>query len=510
MHTHSRLGILGLSLAGAATACGGCSGESMNPIASAAASVAVTPAATTLRTGGSQQFTAQVRDGAGAIVEGAPVTWRSLDGAIAGVGASGMAAAISVGEARVVASVGDFADTAIVTVTAAPPPPSGSVDPTLLPSAVAQRPVAGSYGRTLAAGQTYVDPNSQVTVLKLTSATVPAANGGMYHGYSEGGPNISLPWTGTDGQTYYTLKVADWLVDLRYATLTPTNWRPLDADGEIGLAFSMNPLTPRIAYVINGRQVNRYNTATNRIENTGSWPWVITTAGEYPGWLQTQVNDTWLVAMHNSNYTLLAFRPADGAQRSVTRAAAGVVTDEPHLDREHPVVYITGDAPPEQKIWNLADGSFTIPRDPAGINEDSHTATLRGKALAVSWRGDAIVETDWQGNVRRAVTPSPTDWSGDYHLAGQWVFGNPQEYIAVDQWEDDGASYVIRRGMIGLASVATGDVRLLVAHDGVGTGYNTGGQVHPTLAPDGRLLMWVTNMNGSGRYDTFVARIPTR
>ena len=222
------------------------------------------------------------------------------------------------------------------------------------------------------------------------------------------------------------------------------------------------------------------------------------------------MNDTWLVAMHNSNYTLLAFRPADGAQRSVTRAAAGVVTDEPHLDREHPVVYITGDAPPEQKIWNLADGSFTIPRDPAGINEDSHTATLRGKALAVSWRGDAIVETDWQGNVRRAVTPSPTDWSGDYHLAGQWVFGNPQEYIAVDQWEDDGASYVIRRGMIGLASVATGDVRLLVAHDGVGTGYNTGGQVHPTLAPDGRLLMWVTNMNGSGRYDTFVARIPTR
>jgi WD40-like Beta Propeller Repeat len=89
------------------------------------------------------------------------------------------------------------------------------------------------------------------------------------------------------------------------------------------------------------------------------------------------------------------------------------------------------------------------------------------------------------------------------------VFGNPSEYIAVDQWQDDGV-YPIRRGMIGVASVATGDVRLLVAHDGVGTGYNTGGQVHPTLSPDGKFLMWVSNMNGSSRFDTFLARIPTR
>ena len=51
---------------------------------------------------------------------------------------------------------------------------------------------------------------------------------------------------------------------------------------------------------------------------------------------------------------------------------------------------------------------------------------------------------------------------------------------------------------------------LLFPSDAVGTGYNTGGQPHPTLAPDGKLLMWTSNMGGSGRYDTFIARVPTR
>src|SRR5690349_19258666 len=52
-------------------------------------------------------------------------------------------------------------------------------DPTRLPRATGQRPVAGTYGRSLAAGHTYVDPNSGVTVLKLTDASTPENNAGM-------------------------------------------------------------------------------------------------------------------------------------------------------------------------------------------------------------------------------------------------------------------------------------------------------------------------------------------
>ena len=37
-----------------------------------------------------------------------------------------------------------------------------------------------------------------------------------------------------------------------------------------------------------------------------------------------------------------------------------------------------------------------------------------------------------------------------------------------------------------------------------------GGMPFPTLAPDGKLLMFISNQNNSGRHDTFVARIPVR
>ncbi|HXO86188.1 MAG TPA: hypothetical protein VN803_11765, partial [Gemmatimonadales bacterium] len=106
--------------------------------------------------------------------------------------------------------------------------PGDTADPTKLPAATGQHPAAGNYGRALSAGQTYVDPNSNVTVLKLTDASTPEANGGMYHGYSEGGPTISQPWTGTDSETYYTAKVSNWLVDIKISTLTPSNWRQVN------------------------------------------------------------------------------------------------------------------------------------------------------------------------------------------------------------------------------------------------------------------------------------------
>ena len=387
-------------------------------------------------------------------------------------------------------------------------PTAGVADPTLLPRATGQQPVAGSYGRWLAAGRTYVDPNSGVTVLKLTDASTPLYNDGMYHGYSEGGPNISQPWSGPDGTICYTLKVGPWLVDLDYASFAPRNWRPVSYWGEIGFAFSLHPATPQIAYLVNGRQVDRYNTATNTLENTGHWPWLISATGDYPQWLQTQLNDRWLVAMLQSTTTIVAFRPADGVQRSLSAGQAGVKIDEPHLDREFPVVYIAGDAAIKNPMLNLETGHLLTPADPHGIGQDSHAAPLRGKLVAQGhWQANAIVATDIAGKVWPAVTPTPTDVNGDYHMAGQWVFDNPSEYFIVDQWARPGKN-AIYLGMIGFVSLG-GDVRLLAAHDATGRQY-AGGQPHPTLAPDGKLVMWTSNMQGSGRYDTFVAKVPVR
>jgi len=390
-----------------------------------------------------------------------------------------------------------------------PLPPGATVDPTLLPAATGQRPVAGTYGRNLAAGQTYTDPLTGVLVLKLTSSSVPNANSGVYHGYSEGGPFISQAWAGTDGHTYYTAYLSNgWLVDIRYDTFATSNWRTVPVNGEINFAFSLSPATPRIGYFVdddNSKTLHRYNTATNRIEDTGIFPYTTSAAGSSLSWLQVNLNDGWLVGMLNSNSTIVGVRVADGLARVIPRGTNDV--DEPHIDREFPFVYIsTNNA--QNIVVNLETGAVVAETDPSGVDAADHEAPLRGKVVALNWEANGVVSNDRQGNVRVEVTPSPTDWSGDWHMAGQWVFNNPSQYFLLDQWQGTG-NYPIYRGMIGMVSIG-GDVRILAAHNATGTGYDTGGQPHPTFAPDGKLVMWTSNMNGSARSDVFVARVPAR
>ncbi len=192
----------------------------------------------------------------------------------------------------------------------------------------------------------------------------------------------------------------------------------------------------------------------------------------------------------------------------ITEAGAGVSIDEPHIDREFPYLYLSTNSGVENKIVNLNTGAYTDPDNSEGINGDDHAAPLRGKIVALVYYIPGIVAVDYQGNVWAAVPTPPSDWSGDWHMAGQWVFNNPHEYFVIDQWADVG-DYPVYRGMMGFVSMS-GDVRLIGATDATGTSYIDGGQPHPTLAPDGKLVMWVTNMNGSGRFDTFIARIPAK
>ena len=113
---------------------------------------------------------------------------------------------------------------------------------------------------------------------------------------------------------------------------------------------------------------------------------------------------------------------------------------------------------------NLETGAVVPETDPQGIDVADHEAPLRGKVVAVQWTVNGIISTSRTGNVKVEVTPSPTDWSGDWHMAGQWVWNNPSQYFVMDQWASTG-NYPIYRGMIGFVSIA-GDVRILVAHDG--------------------------------------------
>jgi hypothetical protein len=396
-------------------------------------------------------------------------------------------------------------------------PPGAIVDPTLLPTATGQHPGAGTYGRSLSAGQTYVDPVSGVLVLKLTDASTPVSNGGVYAGYSEGGPNISQPWVGGDGHTYYTVNLTGGaagigasLVDIRYDTFTPSNWRVSPTIGrETAYAFSLNPATPQIFYYCkqSDGKVHRYNTATNANADTGVFPW-LPTANDGSGsftWLQVNLNDTWIVGMYNSTRTTVGKRLSDGLETTMPSAPHSV--DEPHIDREYPIVYLaTTDI--ENWVINLETGATVTETDPSVIDQQSHGAVLRGLHVASNWWVDGVVSIDRFGVVSTQITPMPSDPLGNFHFAGQWVFNNPNNWFTMDQWQRNGARKIYL-GMMGFVNLA-GDVRILAAHDAIGGAYGTGGQPHPTLSPDGRLVMWTSNMNGSGRFDVFVARVPTR
>jgi len=86
------------------------------------ASVSVAPATATLVVGGAQPFTATLRDAAGAVLTGRPVTWSSSAPAVATVGGTGVVTAVAVGSATVTATVEGRSATAAITVTAAAAP----------------------------------------------------------------------------------------------------------------------------------------------------------------------------------------------------------------------------------------------------------------------------------------------------------------------------------------------------------------------------------------------------
>jgi hypothetical protein len=393
----------------------------------------------------------------------------------------------------------------------------GTADPTQLPEARGQTPpVTSTYGRTLTAGQTYQDPLTGVTVLKVTDLITPYPNPGMDKGYSEGGPIISQPWMGADGETYYTLQVAQNLVDLRYSTLELLNWRTVLYTAEIGLAFSLNPATPRIAYLTNdGRTVSRYNTATNTTENTpGTWPWIPTSEGEFLTWLQTNLNDSWLVAMFNSNNTVVAYRPSDRLQQDFTQLETALDIDEPHIDRELGKVYLaTNNDDRQNVVGDLLTGTWMVPNNSA-FQSDDHEAPLRGMVTGLS---NFVRHSNFYYDVRADTTVEYADASqviglpGDWHMAGQWVFGNgtgPAQWFIIDSYGTPDPTAAIQSGLIGIVRPSPFSARLVAVHDSRGITYE--GQPQSTFAPDGKLVMWTSDMGGQPRTDVFVAKLPVR
>lgn len=105
-------------------ACGddnGGTGPDPDPEAPVATSLSITPAGASLDAiGDTVCLDAEVRDEKGDVMVSVAVSWSTLDPAVATVDNDGLVTAAAVGTARIAASAGELADTAVVSVERAP------------------------------------------------------------------------------------------------------------------------------------------------------------------------------------------------------------------------------------------------------------------------------------------------------------------------------------------------------------------------------------------------------
>lgn len=330
-----------------------------------------------------------------------------------------------------------------------PAAPSGTTDPTQLPVASGQLPDFAAYtGRGLAANATYTDPVTGVTVLKLTSSTVPVANTSITHDYSSINA-ISHPWT-SGSDTFVTAHInalsqgsGRYLVDINLTTPGYTNYRAAPGAGtrDMQFVFSQNPATPRIAYYIkntaNGwRSIARYDTSTNTDAPSGNFPKEFGGGGpatEDLQWLQQDKNDQWFACMGRASGFVIAWDATNNVTRSRTQAQiatlyspSSAAIDEPHIDLDGVYCYIAAPKAGVNNLvqWDLGADSITD----TGIVY-SHLAGYRSLAVYGNGSNRQARRVPSSGAVTEYLdNDSCTD--GDQHRSLNWI----QSGTATDNW----------------------------------------------------------------------------
>jgi len=479
------------------------------------ASVTITPATATIQTGQTVQLTATPKDANGNPLTGRTVTWASSAASVASVNATGLVTGIVVGMATITATSEGQNGTAAITVTA--PASGGTPDPTvLLVATTAQVPLTTAYDAlrvpALAAGGWYLDPTTGVKIYKLTSGTFPTSSPNWGHDYSEGGDEVSLPYNGNTRAVLVRQNGgAWWLVDF-----TPGggvgNGRQLAGRlapcFDQSFSFSNNPATPYYAYVSDCSAIIRFDIRTMTEAPGNGWPISESNAC----WLQQSENDglfTWLRGQ--SGPTVAAFEPATNTLKTYTNSGV----NEPRIDRAGRYIGLSMNSPPEALfVWDFTTNNiiWQTSGDP-GI-PFSHNASLRRRWLVVDWNSSsphqyAMFTPDVPNSGQYIGGPANAN---DFYGNGNWI-QHPADLN--DQWavfstmeglQSSGSGWLAPGGMVLITP--NGQRRLLGHPYNTGTNYTFYSFVR--FAPDGRYVLFTSDMDGSGRNDVFLAELPIR
>lgn len=405
-----------------------------------------------------------------------------------------------------------------------------TANPAALPTATAaQTPPTTAYnalnvpGR--AAGSTYTEPTSGVTVYKITSSSFPVASvAGFHHDYADGGHEVSLPHTGTTR----TILVRDrstllwWLIDFTPGTgvsnarQLPSNLAP---PRDQSFTFSNNPATPFYAWVVTVdaptqlATIRRFNFVTMTEAPGGGWPRqdAIASSGEWPIWLQQTENDAFFCWMRGPNgNTVVGYDPSTATLKA--RTVPGC--NEPHLDRAGRYIGVSMTTPPNGMTvwdWQTDTITWTLPGDP-GL-PFAHMAVLRRRWVGVEYNaGTKFWTIDPSVVGSNQVLNSQGSSSGvPEHVSGGWV----QSQVAYDdQWalnnfygaiQPGAGAWLLPGGM--LFMTPNGQRRA------VGHAFNSSIDIlqlaYAKPSPDGRYIQFASNMNGQSRTDVFLVEMPT-
>ncbi len=406
--------------------------------------------------------------------------------------------------------------------TTAPGPSDGVPDPTLLPAATGQVPDYAAYGvfdvAHRPAGYRYNDPVTGVKVWKVTSATVPANNTGAGHDYAEGGAQVSSGWgpehaTHTivmrgDGMSYYLVDFTRGVGFTNYRLLTKQPARDLCS------AFSNVPGHEQILYLLSGGQLVRYNTATMAVENTGHFPRTLS----FYAWLHQDKNDVWFTGLASDNKTVWVWN----SQTDQFLTDLETWTNEPHLERDGRYLVLTSGGPyTTTRVWDLPNDTLGPVQDATAQFHVSHGASARGHFVMTDVNASAP-QTQVRFDVASGELLSRTiifqnSPGPEEHGSGNWIQSDAQlGGNLLNQWtyvsgESAPAWYdqLAWKYAIGLQKSDGSDQRLLAHHYGVvPMSYYQTPWAQPS--PDGKVVIFNSNMNGSGRYDLFVAEVPLR
>jgi uncharacterized protein YjdB len=484
------------------------------------ASVVVTPAPATVPVLGTVQLNVTLKDANGTTLTGRAVAWTSSAPTIMTVSLTGLVTDLANGgTATITATSEGQSGTSAVSVQA--PLPSGSIpDPTLLPVASGQVPNLAAYLAlnlpSRPAGFSYNDPVTGVKVWKVTSSAVPAANAGAGHEYSDGPNEVSRGW-GPNNNSHTLVIRSDqfpyYVVDFTRG-VGFSNYRQLPVQPRaqtLTTTFSNLPGQERILYIMTSSQVVRFNTATMQLENTGNFP--LNIAGY--GWLHHDKNDGWFAGLMSDQLTAFAWNSQ--TNQLLTHFESWL--NEGRLERDGRYIALTN-TNSTVRLWDLATNTFG-PVQTNSLFWLGHNANLRGQWVTTDVNGPfpappGLTRYDPSGG--QLVMTRFLNNSGGYgvHHSGNWVQSDAElggnlnrQWSFVSGFDNNAfTAAALWKQAIGVVRSDGSDARLLLHHFSANVTYYDMPWGQPS--PDGKVVIFNSNMNGSGRYDLFIAEVPLR